>query len=91
MSMRILLPFIFLAIAASAQKVSTAELVNMARTRAPGLEQALRGSLGQDDLQKGTAAAGEMGEFVFAIASEKGPALQINYDAPIPAFKAGAL
>ena len=32
-----------------------------------------------------------MGDFVFAVAAEKGPSLQINNDAPIPAFKAGSL
>jgi len=47
--------------------------------------------LGTDNIQKGTAAAGEMGDFVWAVAAEKGPSLQINNDAPIPAFKAGSL
>jgi enterochelin esterase-like enzyme len=75
----------------AAQKVSTQELIEMARTRSAGLEQALRDTLGAENIQKGTAAAGEMGEFVWAIASEKGPALQINDEAPIPAFKAGSL
>lgn len=63
----------------------------MARSHSSGLEQALRDTLGFDNIQKGTAAAGEMGEFVWAVASEKGPSLQINDEAPIAAFKAGAL
>jgi hypothetical protein len=71
----------------SAQKVSTPELVQMVRMRTAGLEQALRDTLGADNIQKGSAAAGEMGDFVFAVAAEKGPALQINNEAPIPAFK----
>ncbi len=75
----------------TAQKVSTQELIEMARTRAAGLEQAARDTLGAENIQKGTAAAGEMGEFVWAVSSEKGPSLQINDEAPIPAFNAGAL
>jgi enterochelin esterase family protein len=75
----------------SAQKVSTPELLQMARMRSAGLEQAVRDTLGADNIQKGTAAVGEMGDFVFAVASEKGPSLQINNDAPIPAFKTGSL
>jgi len=89
--MRTLLTLTMLAGVCAAQKVSTPELVQMARMRTAGLEQALRDTLGADNIQKGTAAAGEMGDFVFAVASEKGPALQINNEAPIPAFKAGSL
>ena len=89
--MRTLLTLMALAGVCTAQKVSTPELIQMARTRSAGLEQALRDTLGADNIQKGTAAAGEMGDFVFAVAGEKGPSLQINNDAPIPAFKAGSL
>lgn len=63
----------------------------MARTRAVGLERAVRDTLGAENIQKGTAAAGELGDFVFAVAAEKGPSLQINNEAPIAAFKAGSL
>jgi enterochelin esterase-like enzyme len=89
--MKTVLPLIILAQLSAAQKVSTQELLRMARLRAPGLEQALRDTLGADNIQKGTAAAGEMGEFVWAVASEKGPSLQINNEPPIAAFKAGSL
>jgi enterochelin esterase-like enzyme len=89
--MRILLTLVMLAGACAAQKVSTQELLRMAETRAPGLEQALRDTFGAENIQRGTAAAGEMGEFVWAITAEKGPSLQINRDAPMPAFKAGSL
>jgi enterochelin esterase-like enzyme len=89
--MRMLLPFVALASLCAAQKVSTQELLQMARTRAAGLEQALRDTLGADKIEKGTAAAGESGDFVFAVAAEKGPALQIDNEPPIPAFKAGSL
>src|ERR1700729_2513831 len=89
--MRALLTLMMLAGVCSAQKVSTQELLRMARMRAPGLEQALRDTLGADKIEKGTAAAGEMGDFVWAVAAEKGPSLQINREAPMPAFKAGSL
>src|SRR5215831_15708486 len=89
--MRILITLMTLAGLCAAQKTSTPELLQMARTRAAGLEQALRDTLGADNIQKGAAAAGELGEFVWAIAAEKGPALQINNEPPISAFKAGSL
>ena len=89
--MRTLLTLMIIVGVCSAQKVSTQDLLQMARTRSAGLEQALRDTWGADNIQKGTAAAGEMGEFVWAVAAEKGPSLQINNGAPIPAFKAGSL
>jgi len=76
--MRTLITLMVLAGVCPAQKVSIPELVQMARMRTAGLEQALRDTLGAENIQKGTAAAGEMGDFVFAVASEKGPALQIK-------------
>ncbi len=88
---RTLLALITLAGVCAAQKVSTQELLRMARSRSAGLEQTLRDTLGADKIQKGTAAAGELGDFVFAVTSEKGPSLEINYDPPIAAFKAGSL
>jgi hypothetical protein len=57
----------------AAQSVSTQELLQMARMRSAGLEQAMRDTLGADNIQKGMAAAGEMGDFVFAVTAEKGP------------------
>jgi len=89
--MRTLLTLVMLAGICSAQKVSTLDLLQMARTRASGLEQALRETLGADNIQKGTAAAGELGDFLFATEAEKGPSLQINNEPPIPAFKVGSL
>ncbi len=89
--MRILIAVLLFASLAAAQKVSTSELLSMARSRAAGLEQALRDTLGAENLQKGTAAAGEMGEFVFAIEAEKGPSLQINNDPPGAAYRVGGL
>src|SRR5947209_14426732 len=89
--MRFLPMLIMFAGVCTAEKVSTLELLRLAQTRAPGLEQALRETFGAENIAKGTAAAGEMGEFVWAVAAEKGPSLQINREAPMPAFKAGSL
>ena len=89
--MRTLLTLMMLAGVCSAQKVSTQELLRMARMRAPGLAQALRDAFDADKLAKGTAAAGDMGDFVWAVTAEKGPSLQINHEAPMAAFKAGSL
>ena len=70
--MRTLFTLMMLAGVCAGQKVSTQELLQMARVRTAGLEQALRDTLGADNIQKGTAAAGEMGDFVFAVAADKG-------------------
>jgi len=73
--------FLLMAVTAPAQKFPVDQLLEMARTRAAGLEQALNDTLGADNIKKGTAAAGESGEFVWAIAAASEPQLQIN-DAP---------
>lgn len=51
--MRMLLTLMTLAGACAAETVSTEELIRMARTREPGLEQALGERLGADAIQKG--------------------------------------
>jgi hypothetical protein len=56
--MRTLIALTMLASVCAAQRVSNQELIQMARMRAAGLEQALRDTLGADDIQKGTAAIG---------------------------------
>ena len=76
---------------AAAQKVSTESLLDLARARSPKLEQALRDTLGEDNIVKGTASAGKLGEFVWAVTSEKGPQLRIDNEAPVSAWKAGGL
>jgi hypothetical protein len=58
--MRTVLALLTIAGVCAAQKVSTQELLQMARSRSIGLEQALRDTLGADNIQKGSAAAGEM-------------------------------
>jgi enterochelin esterase-like enzyme len=77
--------------ALSAEKVSTAKLIEMAKAPDAALEQTLRDTLGEENIQKGTAAVGESGEFVFAVAAPSQPRLQINVNPPLPALKVGAL
>jgi enterochelin esterase-like enzyme len=86
----------FLSSTASAQKVSTAQLLEMAKNHAPGLEQVLRDTLTDANIQKGAAAAGELGEFVFAVTADKQPNLVISAPrtgdaAPVAATKVGGL
>jgi enterochelin esterase family protein len=89
--MRVPMLFLLTGAAGLAQKVPTAQLLEMARNRAPGLEQALRDTLGAENLQKGTAAAGELGEFVWAVAAARQPQLEIDYGPPVAAWPAGSL
>jgi hypothetical protein len=76
---------------AAAQKVSTETLLDLGRARSPKLEQALRDTLGDDAIGKGTAAAGKLGEFVWAVTSEKGPQLRIDNEIPVSAWRVGGL
>lgn len=89
--MRLLWAVAFAAGIVSAEKVPTAKLIEMAKTGSAPLEQTLRDTLGENNIQKGTAAIGEFGEFVFAVAAPSQPTLQINENAPLPPVKAGGL
>ena len=82
------------AAAVFAEKVPTEKLLRMAQLHSPELEQALRDTFADpkdDKLAKGTAYAGEHGQFLFAVASEKQPFLQVNQTKPEPATRAGSL
>ena len=79
----------------SAQNVSAAQLIEMAKKHAPGLEQALRDTLTDATIQKGGAAA-EFGEFLFAVTADKQPTLLISAPStgdapPVAATKVGGL
>jgi enterochelin esterase-like enzyme len=62
----------------AADKLSAPQLIEMARHRSHGLEEALRASLGDDKIKKGTAFAGEAANFIFAFESEIRPSLYID-------------
>jgi enterochelin esterase family protein len=80
--------------AASAAKVAPDDLIRMAQLHSPDLEQSLRDTLAdpkEDKLAKGSAYAGDHGQFIFAVISDKQPQLLINGMPPLPATRAGNL
>ena len=72
-------------------KTPSKDLVEMARKHDPALEQALRNTFAKEALARGTVAAGERGEFVWAIETEGQPQLQVGSMPPHPAERVGAL
>ncbi len=85
-------PLVLMAAAAlHAEKVPTAKLIELAKKRDPGLEQALRDTLGDEAIKKGTAVAGEGAEFIWAVESAKEPWLQVNDTPSFHVYKAGNL
>jgi enterochelin esterase-like enzyme len=79
--MRTLFLILIAASLAPAQKVTSEELIRLAQLHAPNLEQFIRDTFADpkdDKIAKGTAYAGEHGHFLFAVASEKQPYLQID-------------
>jgi enterochelin esterase-like enzyme len=80
---------------AYAQKVPAKDLLDQYKNHDPALEQSLRQTFTADALAKGAVAAGERGEFIWAVESATQPQLQIGTVAttmaPVTAFKAGGL
>ena len=80
---------------AHAQKVPARDLLDQYKNHDPALEQSLRQTFTADALAKGAAAAGERGEFIWAVESASQPQLQIGNVAatlpPVTAVKVGAL
>lgn len=96
--MRTLSLLLVAAAAASAEKVSNEQLIRMAQLHAPNLEQTIRDTFFDpkadaktDKLINGSAYAGEHGTFLFAVASDKQPFLQVNQMRPEPATRVGGL
>ena len=92
--MRTLSLILMAASLASAEKVTTEKLIQMAQLHAPDLEQTIRDTFADpkdDKIAKGSAYAGEHGQFLFAIASDKQPYLQVNQTPPVPATRVGNL
>ncbi|MES1257275.1 MAG: alpha/beta hydrolase-fold protein [Acidobacteriota bacterium] len=93
---RVILPSLlaFSALLTAAEKTPTDKLLRMAQLHSPDLEHALRDTFTDpkdDKLAKGTAYAGEHGQFLFAVASDKQPFFQVNQTRPEPATRAGSL
>ncbi len=83
------------AMAASAEKVTPERLLEMARTRDAALEQAIRDTMGEENVQKGTAVAGVGADFLWAVDAAalggKEPKLEINNTPPFRVYKSGGL
>src|SRR5215475_14492621 len=74
-----------------AEKVAASKLLEMARANDPALEQALRDTLTEDALKKGTAVIGEGPDFVWAVIAERQPVLRIDFGEPLTPRKVGGL
>jgi enterochelin esterase family protein len=72
--------FLLPAAFAQAQKIPLSELIQMARTdpASPKFAQALLTSLGETEIKRGTAILGEGADFIWAVESEKEPALYVD-------------
>lgn len=68
-----------------------AKLLDLAQKGGPELEQALRDTLTEDAIRKGSAVAGEGANFIWAVASDQPPRLQVDLLDPVPARKLGGL
>src|ERR1700683_825969 len=73
----------------AADKLTAPQLIEMARHHSHGLEEALRSSLGDDKIKKGTAFAGEAANFIFAFESETRPTLFLDDRAAPQMTRAG--
>lgn len=69
----------------------TVFLERLGKNNGPGLDQALRDTLTDTTIQKGAAVAGEGAEFVWAVAADQPPRLQVDLLEPVAARKAGGL
>jgi enterochelin esterase-like enzyme len=71
--------FALLAVVAfAADRPSVPQLIDMARHHSAGLEEALRVTLGDEKVKKGTAFAGEGPDFIFAVECAVQPALLVD-------------
>ena len=71
--------FALLAVVAfGADRLAVPQLIEMARHQSAGLEEALRATLGDDKIKKGTAFAGEGPDFIFGVEAEAQPTLFVD-------------
>jgi len=83
--------FALLAVAVTfaADRPSVPQLIEMARHRSAGLEEPLRAALGDEKIKKGTAFAGEGGDFIFALEAGAQPTLFVDDQAGAAMDRAG--
>src|SRR5579862_833402 len=70
--------FLAAATAFAADRLTTPQLIEMAHHPSAGFEEALRTTLGDDKIKKGTAFAGEGAEFLFAVEAATRPELFVD-------------
>jgi enterochelin esterase family protein len=75
--------------AQAADKLTTPQLIELARQKSHTLADALGASLGEEKLKKGTAFAGEGSDFIWAVESEARPEIYIDDRAGGPMTRAG--
>jgi len=78
-------------LAFAADKPTTSQLLEMAWHHSQGLDDALRATLGDDKIKKGTAFVGEGPDFVFAFESEVQPGLFVDDQPAEPMTRAANL
>jgi hypothetical protein len=89
--MRFLALFLLTSALGCAEKLSIAQLIDLAKKNGPGLEQALRDTLTDVFIERGAAVAGEGAEFIWAVKADQPPRLQVDLLEPVAARKAGEL
>ena len=62
----------------AADKVKAPELIRLSRGAPAGFREALVATLGQAEIQKGSAVIGENGDFLWAVENAKQPELYID-------------
>ncbi|HKW99656.1 MAG TPA: alpha/beta hydrolase-fold protein [Bryobacteraceae bacterium] len=73
----------------AAEKLTATELIALAHKKSRELPDALRSTLGQDKISKGTAFAGEGPDFIWAIESDRRPDIYLDGRAAGPMTRAG--
>ena len=73
-----MLPLCLIASAHAAEKLSAPQLIDLARSNSPALQDAIRSSFEAKDLQEGTAWAGHGPDFFFALEVSAQPSLVVD-------------
>ena len=73
-----MLPLCLIASAHAAEKLSAPQLIDLARSNSPALQDAIRSSFEAKDLQEGTAWAGHGPDFFFALEASAQPSLVVD-------------
>ncbi len=80
----VLLAFLLSVNASAAEKLSVPQLIALAKSNAPGLQDAITASFDAKDLKEGTAWAGMGADFFFAVRADTQPWLVVDARAGVP-------